>query len=134
DLAVVSVQGLNLAPLTPGSASRGTAGAAIGYPGGGPLTVVPAIVDGSLSAQGRDIFDQDLVTRQILVIEADVRPGDSGGPLVDSEGRLLGVVYAASTSQAGRGYALSLTEIQPILDELKSGRTIIDPRRAICAG
>jgi S1-C subfamily serine protease len=134
DLAVVSVQGLNLAPLTPGSASQGTAGAAIGYPGGGPLTVVPAIVDGSLSAQGRDIFDEDLVTRQILVIEADVRPGDSGGPLVDSEGRLLGVVYAAATSQAGRGYALSLTEIQPILDELKSGRTIIDPRRAICAG
>jgi S1-C subfamily serine protease len=134
DLAVISVPGLNLTPLTLGTATRGTTGAALGYPGGGPLVVTPAIVDGSLSAQGRDIFEQDLVSRQIVVIEADVRPGDSGGPLVDSEGRLLGVVYAASTSQAGRGYALSLSEVQPVLDELRSGHPTIDPRLGICAG
>jgi len=134
DLAVVSVPGLDLTPLTLGTATRGTTGAALGYPGGGPLVVAPAIVDGSLSAQGRDIFEEDLVSRQIVVIEADVRPGDSGGPLVDNEGRLLGVVYAASTSQAGRGYALSLSEVQPVLDELRSGHPTIDPRRGICAG
>ncbi len=133
DLAVVSVQGLKLTPLTAGTATRGTTGAALGYPGGGPLVIAPAIVDGTLSAQGRDIFEQDLVTRQIVVIEADVRPGDSGGPLVDSDGQLLGVVYAASTSQAGRGYALSLSEVQPILDDLQSGHPTIDPRRTICA-
>lgn len=134
DLAVVRVPSLDLTPLTFGSASRGTAGAALGYPGGGPLVVAPAIVDGSLNAQGRDIFEQNLVSRQILVIEADVRPGDSGGPLVDSDGHLLGVVYAASTSQSGRGYALSLSELQPVLDALQSGHATIDSRVGICAG
>ena len=114
DIAILSVPGLNLAPLPGGSADRGTQGAAIGYPGGQSLTVSPAVVDETINAEGRDIYNENLVTRQIFVIDSvtatggpGVQPGNSGGPLIDLQGNVLGVVFAASTSDATRAYALT---------------------------
>ena len=37
---------------------RGTVGAALGYPGGGQLTIVPAAVTGAYPATGRDIYGE----------------------------------------------------------------------------
>ncbi len=71
----------------------------------------PAIVDGRITAEGRDIYNSSLVTRQIFVIEAAVRPGNSGGPLVDTEGRVLGMVFATSASVPNQAYALTDDEI-----------------------
>jgi S1-C subfamily serine protease len=111
DVAVLYVAELKTAPLAFGPASRGTKGAVIGYPGGGPEKVSPAIVDGRITAEGRDIYNSSLVTRQIFVIEAGVRPGNSGGPLVDTEGRVLGMVFATSASTPNQAYALTDDEI-----------------------
>jgi len=111
DVAVLYVPELTTAPLAFGPASRGTKGAVIGYPGGGPEKVSPAIVDGRITAEGRDIYNSSLVTRQIFVIEAAVRPGSSGGPLVDTEGRVLGMVFATSASVPNQAYALTDDEI-----------------------
>jgi S1-C subfamily serine protease len=111
DVAVLFVPELKTAPLPFGPASRGTKGAVIGYPGGGPEKVSPAIVDGRITAEGRDIYNSKLVTRQIFVIEASVRPGNSGGPLVDTEGRVLGLVFATSASTPNQAYALTDDEI-----------------------
>jgi S1-C subfamily serine protease len=118
DVAVLHVPGLGLTALPSGPGDRGTQGAAIGYPGGQSLTVSPAVVDEVIDAQGRDIYNQNLVTRQIFVIESStgaggpgVQPGNSGGPLVDLQGNVLGVVFAASTSDATRAYALTDQEV-----------------------
>jgi S1-C subfamily serine protease len=114
DVAVLLVHGLNLQPLPTASADRGTQGAAIGYPGGQSLTVSPAVVDETITAEGRDIYNQNLVTRRIFVIDSTtatggpgVQPGNSGGPLVDLNGNVLGVIFAASTSDQTRAYALT---------------------------
>lgn len=118
DVAILYVPGLGLAPLPSAGADRGTQGAAIGYPGGQSLTVSPAVVDELINAQGRDIYNQDLVTRQIYVIDSStgtggpgVQPGNSGGPLVDLGGNVLGVIFAASTSDANRAYALTNQQV-----------------------
>jgi S1-C subfamily serine protease len=122
DVAILSVPRLALPPLNEAAAQAGTQGAAIGYPGGGPETVEPAVVNGAYRAEGRDIYGQGLVVRSIWITLAKVQPGNSGGPLVDLDGNVLGVIFAASTSQAGLAYALTDAEVQPDIDQAQ-GRT-----------
>lgn len=129
DVAILNVPGLGLAPLTAAGARRGTQGAAIGYPGGQSLTVSAAVVEQEIDAQGRDIYNQSLVTRRIFVIESTtagggpgVQPGNSGGPLVDLNGNVLGVVFAASTSEPDRAYALTAQEVAGS-EKAAAGRT-----------
>lgn len=133
DVAVLSVPDYNVAGLTFGPADRGTAAAVIGYPGGGPERVVPAVVDGAVSAEGRDIYNQNLVTREIYVIQASVHPGNSGGPLVDLEGRVLGVVFATSAGDPSQAYALTDQEIQSDINAAEAHPAQTDTTRFECA-
>jgi S1-C subfamily serine protease len=122
DVAILYVPRLGLGPLSEAPAAMGTQGAVIGYPGGGPEKVSPAVVNGEVRAQGRDIYGQELVVRSIWITQAEVQPGNSGGPLVDLDGNVVGVIFAASTSQPGQAYALTDDEVQPDIDAAQ-GRT-----------
>jgi S1-C subfamily serine protease len=115
------------------SGDRGTAAAVIGYPGGGSESVQPAVIDGAINAQGRDIYDRQLVTRQIYVLQGVVRPGNSGGPLVDLQGRVLGIVFATSASDPGQAYVLTDDEIASDLKDGKSRTAPIDATQFNCA-
>lgn len=86
---------------------RGAVAAAVGYPEDRGLTVTPAGVAATVTAEGRDIYNDGLVVRQVYEIDADVLPGNSGGPLVDQSGAVIGVVFSRSTVDAGVGYALT---------------------------
>jgi len=44
----------------------------IGYPEDGPESIAPAGVAASLVAQGRDIYNEGLVTRSVYEIDATV--------------------------------------------------------------
>ncbi len=119
DLAVLSAPGTQASPLqwvdTP--ADRGTEGATLGFPGGQrELNVRPAAVRGRSEAVGRDIYGRGVSTREILTLEAAVAGGDSGGPFVTADGRVAGVVFAASSTEAGVGYALTAERVRPDVD------------------
>lgn len=124
DLAVLHVPGLPAPALQLGSPlTRGSSAIVAGYPLDGPYAVVPARVRGILEARGRDIYGSSSVLREIYSLYSKVQPGNSGGPLLDTSGRVVGVVFAKSIEDANTGYALTLAEAKPVLDEARSART-----------
>jgi S1-C subfamily serine protease len=132
DFALLSAPDLSAPALGFASATRGTNGAVIGYPGGGPERIEPAVVDGAVEAQGRDIYSANPVTRQVYVISGKVRPGNSGGPLVDLQGKVLGIVFATSASDPNQAYALTDDEVAADINDV-GGRHAIDTARFRCA-
>jgi len=134
DVAILYAPDYRAPAFTFGTAGRGTTGAVIGYPGGGPETVSPAVVDGLIVAESRDIYnDPDTFTRGIYVIQARVRPGNSGGPLVDLQGHVLGVVFATSAADPTQAYALTAAEIAPDISDAQSHPSTKDTSQFACA-
>jgi S1-C subfamily serine protease len=133
DVAILYAPQVTTGALPPGAGARGTQSAVIGYPGGGAETVSPAVLEQSIQANGRDIYNDMLVNRNIWILAATVRPGNSGGPVVDLQGRVLGLVFAASSTDPNQAYALTNDEIQPDV-QAGVGRTLrIDTATYRCA-
>lgn len=129
DVAVIHVEGLSASPLPldDRSLERGTSGATLGYPGnaGGQLvTHAAAIAQRYDDANGLDIYGRDDVSRDVYAIRSPVRQGDSGGPFITFDGRVGGVVFAASTTDGDTGYALTGSEVE---DDIRRGRQRTDP-------
>ncbi|HKF19177.1 MAG TPA: MarP family serine protease [Candidatus Dormibacteraeota bacterium] len=111
DVAILWAPQAGAAVLPAGSGQRGTQAAVIGYPGGGGESVSPAVIEKSTSATGRDIYNDALVDRNIWILSASVHPGNSGGPVVDLQGNVLGLIFAASSTDPSQAYALTNEEI-----------------------
>ncbi|CAL9423744.1 MarP family serine protease [Streptomyces sp. enrichment culture] len=114
DVAVLYVPGLRAPVLRfDDSAERGDAAVVAGYPQDGGLDLRAATVASRLDATGRNIYGDEAVTREIYSVRSTVRPGNSGGPLLTTDGRVFGVVFARSTSDAETGYVLTAAEVAP---------------------
>lgn len=124
DIALLHAPDLRAAPLrlATRAPSRGATGAALGHPGGAPLTVIPAAVTARYQAEGRDLYGERTVVRDIVELHAAVERGDSGGPFILADGTVGGVVFAEARSDPNIGYALDPTAVAAdIADAL--GRT-----------
>lgn len=112
DVAVLYVPDL-VAPVLAfdSDAERGAAAVVAGYPQDGDLNLQAATVAGRVQARGQNIYNDAPVTREIYSIRSTVRPGNSGGPLLTTDGRVFGVVFARSTSDAETGYVLTADEV-----------------------
>ncbi len=131
DIAVLRTTGLAAKPLPidPNVVPRGTIAAALGYPGGGGFTAGAAAVLERQTAVGRNIYDAGFVRRDIYVLQAVVRPGNSGGPLVGTDGTVIGVIFATSTTNPNVGYALTSAEILP---DIAAARTAAPTTTGAC--
>ncbi len=106
DLAVLRVD-LDLEPLPlAGEPGRGTAGAVLGYPENGPFAVSPARFGETSEVISQDAYGRGPIRRRIASLRGRVRSGNSGGPLVDGAGRVMGTVFAATTSGSPGGFAV----------------------------
>lgn len=133
DVAILHVPQLSVEALPETAASRGTQAAVIGYPGGGAERVSPAVVAAVTHAQGRDIYGDGLYTREIWILDAHVEPGNSGGPVIDLHGGVLGLVFAASSTNSNQAYALTNDEIRPDVEQAQSQPRTVDTSRLPCA-
>lgn len=115
DIAVLRTSGLAAAPLrlATGDAGRGTQGAVLGYPGGGPFDAEAAVVLDRFTAEGRDIYGRHITNRDIYEVQSVVRPGNSGGPLVRPDGSVVGVVFSKSLRASDIGYAIVASDVAP---------------------
>lgn len=106
DLALLRVETeLPALPLAPAPGS-GTPGAVLGYPENGPYAVAPARLGETRETISEDSYGHGPVRRPIASLRGQVRSGNSGGPMVDNRGRVLGTVFAATTSGSPGGFAV----------------------------
>jgi S1-C subfamily serine protease len=106
DLALLHVDAeLPQLAIAPESRS-GTAAAVLGYPENGPYAVAPARLGETRETISEDSYGRGPIRRSIASLRGSVRSGNSGGPLVDDRGRVLGTVFAATTTGASGGFAV----------------------------
>ena len=115
DLAVIAVPGLNAGALDLGpTAQPGTEGAVQGYPFGGPFSSIPAGVMATQVSSVSDIYEADRAPREVYTLAAAVREGNSGGPVLSLDGDVIGVVFARSADDDRVGYAMTMSELDPV--------------------
>ncbi|HEX6752093.1 MAG TPA: MarP family serine protease [Solirubrobacterales bacterium] len=84
----------------------GTGGAVLGYPENGPFAISPARLGETRETIAEDSYGHGPLSRSIASLRGSVRSGNSGGPFVDEDGRVLGTVFAATTSGTPGGFAV----------------------------
>lgn len=85
----------------------GDAVTVVGYPNGGALTVTK----GTVIEYTSDPLNVTL--GQVLLTDASVEPGSSGSAALDSEGKVIGIVYAKSSDDLS--YLVPVSTLQDLL-------------------
>ena len=112
DVAVLALDARGVPHLSfAGEASKGQKVAVLGYPQDGPYDVRSGRIRSTQPLRSPDIYGRGTVIREVLSLRALVRPGNSGGPVVDTDGKVLGVVFAASVTDDETGYALTASQV-----------------------
>lgn len=130
DVAVLYVPGLQAptAPTAAAPAASGDSALALGFPGTGGFRASPVRIRTVVDARGDDIYGNPGAVREVFAFRGIVRPGNSGGPLIDTDGEVIGMVFAAGQTDADTGYALTNAATA---DAAKEGVT---KRRAVSTG
>lgn len=121
DLALLAVEGLDATPVILGSAGKGDSGTIAVVNGDLSVEFIKYTVLRVVNARSTDIYNEGHVERDALDIKARIEPGVSGAPLVDSNGEVVGIVFARSETREEGGYALSTSEITDFLDSVDPG-------------
>jgi uncharacterized membrane protein required for colicin V production len=106
DIAVlrVAAHGTPLSFL-PEEPAAGTKIQVVGFPLNGTRSRADGYLEGQLSGQGRNFYNQDLEERTFLALEVNVEPGNSGSPVL-VDGRVAGVLESYSQSERSTAYAI----------------------------
>lgn len=85
---------------------EGGRGAVLGYPENGPYSLEAARIGDTQETISEDSYGRGPVERDIIAVGGRVRSGNSGGPVVDAQGRVVGTIFAATTSGLPGGFAI----------------------------
>lgn len=121
DLAVLKIEATGLTPAEFGNSDQMQIGEqviAVGNPGG--LELAGSVTVGYVSAVNRPITTSNGGTIDCIQTDAAINPGNSGGALVNTYGQVIGInsQKIAATEYEGIGFAISINEAQPIINDL----------------
>jgi S1-C subfamily serine protease len=127
DLALLRID--SRLPTLPVSSERsvGAGAAVLGYPENGPYMVTPARIGETRDAISEDSYGRGPIQRTITALGGEVRSGNSGGPLLDGHGRVVGVVFAATTGGQAGGFAVPAEEVREAIPRASSGEVDTGP-------
>jgi S1-C subfamily serine protease len=106
DLALLRVGAILPTLAVSSRRPEGAAAAVLGYPENGPYALSPARIGETRATLSESSYGEGPVERTIVSLGGAVRSGNSGGPLVDADGRVVGTVFAATTSGTPGGFAV----------------------------
>jgi S1-C subfamily serine protease len=127
DLALLRIE--SKLPTLPVTSERpvGAGAAVLGYPENGPYMVTPARIGETRDTISEDSYGRGPIQRTITALGGAVRSGNSGGPLLDSHGRVVGVVFAATTGGQPGGFAVPVEEVREAIPRASSGEVDTGP-------
>mgnify|MGYP000846422225 FL=1 len=92
---------------------------------GNALGYGQSVTAGIVSALNREVQTKDGVKKSLLQTDAAINPGNSGGALINMDGDVIGINSAkySSTEVEGMGYAIPISDVKGIIDELSNQQT-----------
>ena len=127
DLALLEVRSAAFEALPLGGAADGDVGALLGWDDELTFDPTPYRIDRPITVRIEAVASGQQVERRSWLLAADVQAGDSGAALVNSEGQVVGIVFAATRRDAGVGYA---TRAEVLAELIAAGR---DPETVVPA-
>jgi Do/DeqQ family serine protease len=125
DLAVIKIDGKELAALSLGDSDRVRVGD-VALAIGNPLGIGQTVTAGIISAKGRATGLSDGSFEDFLQTDAPINQGNSGGALVDAQGELIGInsqILSTSGGNIGIGFAIPSNMARNVMDQLvKTGK------------
>ena len=121
-LAEATDQRVSLQMRVPQEDSLGSEVYAVGYPAAADLTVTAVnsfsqkdatVTTGSISR----FLTESGTGRKLIQTDASLGGGNSGGPLIDGSGAVIGINTAGSKLDSNLFYAVSVSEVLPLLDK-----------------
>lgn len=134
DLAVIAVKLSDISADTLGKIKVATLGNSndlkLGEPAiaiGNSLGFGQSVTVGYISALEREVQISDN-TMTLIQTDAAINPGNSGGALLNIKGEVIGINSAkySDTSVEGTGYAIPISDAEPIITELMSETHVAD--------
>ncbi|MGH7234266.1 MAG: trypsin-like peptidase domain-containing protein, partial [Candidatus Saccharimonadales bacterium] len=124
DLALIRISGLKDSPLTLSNQpiSIGQTVYAAGFPEG-IYTISAGRVTNNYPVVGSNIYGLGSITWPSYELAIKITHGSSGGPLLESNGVVIGIIFAQSKNKPGLGYAMTTTNLLEDITKVGSSVT-----------